>query len=107
MDECRDNQDTRLGRLKLAGTNLTPDDYSVITRADAIGDRPRLEDNPYMLELYRMVGLKQVKESMSNLMNLQLQNYDALMRGDQAQEISLHRVFLGNPGTGNFNNNII
>lgn len=100
LDECRANQDSRLGRLKLAGISLKSDDYSVITRSDAIGDRPRLEDNPYMLELYRMVGLKQVKENMTNLMNLQLQNYDSLMRGDQAQEISLHRVFLGNPGTG-------
>jgi hypothetical protein len=44
-----------------------------------------------MLELNRMGGLKQVKEQMSNLMNLQLQNYDAQMRGDKVQEISLHR----------------
>ena len=36
-----------------------------------------------------------VKEAMKNFMNLQLQNYDAEMRGETIQVVSLHRVFFG------------
>jgi len=38
LDECRSNQDARLGRLKLNGVILTESDYQIITRADSIGE---------------------------------------------------------------------
>ena len=90
--------DGRLSRLLLAGIKLTDYDYRVITRGDSIGERPHIEDFPEIIELKAMVGLRLVKESIYNIINLALQNYDAEMRGDPIQEISLHRVFLGSPG---------
>ena len=98
IDSCIQNQDGRLIRLKLLGIELKDSDYRVITRADSVGERPHLEDYPEIIELKRMVGLRLVKENIYNFMNLALQNYDAEMRGEKPQEISLHRLFLGNPG---------
>ena len=100
LDICILNQQARLVQLKTNQVFISPDDYRLLTRGDTVGDRPRLEDSPYMAQLMSMIGLKQVKETVSNLMNLQLQNYDAEMRGEPIQLISLHRLFLGNPGTG-------
>jgi hypothetical protein len=98
LDLCILNQQARLVQLKTNKVHITPDEYRTLTRADTVGERPRLEDSPYMMQLMSMIGLKQVKETVTNLMNLQLQNYDAEMRGEQIQLISLHRLFLGNPG---------
>jgi SpoVK/Ycf46/Vps4 family AAA+-type ATPase len=100
LDLCVQNQSARLVKLKTNQIPITPDMYRTLTRADTVGERPRLEDSSYMAQLMSMIGLKQVKDTVKNLMNLQLQNYDAEMRGEQIQVISLHRLFLGNPGTG-------
>ena len=100
LDSMLQNLDARLIRMKLAGISLSDSDYRIITRADSIGERPHLEDFPEIIELKSLIGLKQVKESIFNIMNLALQNYDAELRGEPVQEISFHRVFLGSPGTG-------
>lgn len=94
IDSCLQNQDARLIRLKLAGLDLSDSDYRVITRSDSIGDRPHLEDFPEIIELKSMIGLKQVKESIFNIMNLALQNWDAELRGETPQEISFHRFLI-------------
>jgi len=94
LDACILNQKERHGKLLLNNIVVTEHDYRTLTRGDTVGERPRLEDSPYMRELMGMVGLARVKETVSNLMNLQLQNFDAEMRGEPIQLISLHRLFL-------------
>ena len=89
-----------MGTLELYGKPIAEKDYSLLLRSDTIGDRPQLEKSPVLRELDSMVGLQKVKQTVKGLMDLQLQNYDAEMRGEKVQVISLHRVFLGNPGTG-------
>ncbi len=89
----------RLGALALHGKQISDREYATLTRGDVLGDRPHLPTSSAFQELDTMVGLQKVKESMRGLMNLQLQNYDCEMRGEKIQNISLHRVFLGNAGT--------
>jgi thiol-disulfide isomerase/thioredoxin/AAA+ superfamily predicted ATPase len=100
VELCVERNKTRLGKMMAAKKKITEWDYITLTRSDTVGERPHLEDSPYVAELNAMIGLKSVKEAVQSLMNLQLQNFDAKMRGENVQRISLHRVFLGNPGTG-------
>ena len=65
-------------------------------------DTPEIVHAPMLLILQKLMslhGLAGVKQAVTNLMELQLQNYDAEMRGEKVQLVSLHRVFMGNPGT--------
>jgi hypothetical protein len=91
-------QSDRLGTLALYNRPIAEKDYHILTRSDTIGERPNLENSSLMKELDAMIG--KVKTAMRGLINLQLQNYDNEMRGERLQQISLHRVFLGNSGTG-------
>jgi adenylate kinase family enzyme len=100
LDLCVLAQKARLLKLKLHKVTLTDRDYRLLTRVDCLGPRPNLEENEHYRELMAMHGLASVKRSVRNLVTLQLQNYDAEMRGDRVQTISLHRIFLGNAGTG-------
>jgi hypothetical protein len=100
LDQCKQNLKYRLGNLRLHGVHLTDYDYRTLTRADTLGERPKLEESVYFRELNNMIGLAEVKDAMRNMMNLQLQNFDAETRGEPIQRISLHRVFFGSPGTG-------
>jgi hypothetical protein len=98
LDLCIQNQMSRLVRWKENKIPIGDNDYRTLTRKDTVGERPKLEDSAHMAELDAMVGLHAVKTKLRNLMNLQLQNFDAKMRGEKIQRISLHRVFYGNPG---------
>jgi SpoVK/Ycf46/Vps4 family AAA+-type ATPase/DNA-binding transcriptional MerR regulator len=100
LDQCILNQNSRLLKLKLKQVALTDQDYRLLTREDCLGVRPNLEENEHYRRLMDMHGLSSVKQAVTNLMQLQLQNYDAEMRGERTQTISLHRIFLGNAGTG-------
>lgn len=53
-----------------------------------------------MEKLDRMVGLKKVKDELHTLINVAQMNALKSKRGLQTQNVSLHMVFTGNPGTG-------
>ena len=104
IDACIQRQEARFGAMILASSDpaftLSAKQMVTLTKADTIGDRPNLEQSPALKELDAMVGLESVKRAVRGLMQLQLQNYDREMRGEDVERISLHRVFFGNPGTG-------
>ena len=85
--------------MALHGKQITDNDHRILKLEDTVGKRPNLENSPLLAELDSMVGLKLVKSAVNGLMQLQLQNYDREIRGERREEISLHRVFFGNPGT--------
>ena len=100
LDQCKINQKLRIGARLLHGLTVAEHEYRLLTRGDTVGDRPKLHENPYYLELRGMIGLAEVKAKVEALMNLQMQNFDAALNDEPVMEISLHRVFVGSPGTG-------
>eukprot|EP01036_Dinobryon_divergens_P035951 gene35952-46693_t len=106
IDQCIGRQTARLGSLVLKkdeeSAKLSKEDMMIrtLTVPDTIGERPDFTNSATLKELDAMIGLKAVKSAIRGLMELQLQNYDREVRGGKIEQISLHRVFFGNPGTG-------
>ena len=90
----------RIGSRVLKNEPLSEYDHRTLLKTDVLGERPNLEKSGTLQELNSMIGLAKVKSAVRGLMELQLQNYDREMRGEEVELISLHRVFYGNPGTG-------
>eukprot|EP01041_Mallomonas_annulata_P015350 gene15350-32498_t len=106
IDQCIGRQTARLGSLVLRkdaeSAKLSKEDMMIrtLTVSDTIGDRPDFTNSVTLKELDDMIGLVAVKSAIRGLMELQLHNYNREVRGEKIEQISLHRVFFGNPGTG-------
>ena len=74
-----------MGTMELYSKHIKSEDYSILTRADTIGERPDFEKSPILKELDAMVGLACVKQAVRGLMHLQLENYDNELRGDKVR----------------------
>lgn len=81
-------------------SSLSPTHSITLTLQDIIGKPFNLEESPLVQELMSMVGLDDVKASVMGLLKMAIENYNSEMKGDKVLDISLHRMFLGNPGTG-------
>jgi len=96
------------GRKEAAGTAKSTAESSVGaagsgssakgTEKSAEEDEKTLDD--YMEELDSLVGLKSVKQDLTNLINLVKVRQLRKDRGMRQPDITLHLVFSGNPGTG-------
>ena len=82
-------------------TGKTPNDF-LLTKEDVIGPDPSqavLESVAWQ-KLHALVGLGDVKQSVQNLFDLIAANYQRELSEKELIQMSLNRVFLGNPGTG-------
>lgn len=73
-----------------------------LTFEDIVGPNPftALETSVAYKTLMDMVGLKQVKREVQQLIEVVRGNYERELRGEAKTDIQLNRVFLGSPGTG-------
>ena len=81
---------------------LRPDIFE-FRRDDLLGEQSRLlepETCTPLRKLYEMEGLEQVKSSVDGLLKLAESNAQREEQELPIADVSLNRVFLGNPGTG-------
>jgi hypothetical protein len=78
-----------------------PDAHATtLTLPDVIGSPVDATSSALVLELMSMTGLADVKRAVLGLVQIAKENYKSELRGEAVLDISLHRMFVGNPGTG-------
>lgn len=89
-------------RIEEQRRNGTPCDPLVLSPADLVGPDPStvMVESVAWKKLQEMIGLKSVKDSIASFFKLIKLNYERELRELEPQQVSLNRVFLGNPGTG-------
>ena len=94
-----ERQAARLSKERRKG--LKPDDF-LLKQEDLIGPDPStaLPECPVWKKLQELTGLESVKQSVKNLMDFITTNYQRELKEKKPAEVSLNRVFFGNPGTG-------
>lgn len=73
---------------------------TTLTLIDLIGAPIDFSNSPMIHSLMELTGLEDVKDSIRALMKVIDMNYQSELRGEKLIDITLHRMFLGNPGTG-------
>eukprot|EP01031_Cornospumella_fuschlensis_P026332 gene26332-31809_t len=100
FDLAHSRQVRRTTELRSDGKN--PDIFT-FDRSDLLGPKAtmeNLESCEAWQELQRMEGLKSVKQSLRQLLNLVITNADREEQEKKLLDTVLNRIFLGNPGTG-------
>lgn len=99
VDEVSKRQARRINAERRDGRS--PDDF-FMTRADIIGPDPSAAalQSKAWTELQKLIGLSEVKASLQSNIDMIQTNYKRELEERTPLEMSLNRVFLGNPGTG-------
>ncbi|TGJ78341.1 hypothetical protein E0Z10_g10423 [Xylaria hypoxylon] len=97
--QVTERQAHRLRKERVAGGS--PDDL-LFTKKDLIGPEPSgaIKDSAAWKELQSLVGLEKVKNSVKALVDAIQRNYLRELEELEPLGFTLHRVFLGSPGTG-------
>ncbi|RXW21350.1 hypothetical protein EST38_g4498 [Candolleomyces aberdarensis] len=97
--KVRERQATRLNKERRGGKQ--PNDF-LLTKEDLIGPDPSIaiKKSKAWRKLQSMIGLKSVKETVSNIVDSIQENYQRELDEVKPLAFSLNRVFLGPPGTG-------
>ncbi|KAL8734543.1 MAG: hypothetical protein Q9166_001443 [cf. Caloplaca sp. 2 TL-2023] len=81
---------------------LMPDDFK-LSKEDLIGPEPSLTQilgSTAWQKIQELTGLQAVKDSLQAMVQRIVTNYQRELQEKEPIEVSLNRVFLGNPGTG-------
>ncbi|PVI03012.1 P-loop containing nucleoside triphosphate hydrolase protein [Periconia macrospinosa] len=97
--QVTERQASRLRKERVAGGS--PDDL-LFTKEDLIGREPSgaIKDSAAWKELQSLIGLEKVKNSVKSLIDAIQRNYHRELKELEPLGFTLHRVFLGGPGTG-------
>ncbi|KAF5345153.1 hypothetical protein D9758_009721 [Tetrapyrgos nigripes] len=82
-------------------TGHRPDPF-LLVKEDLIGPEPSqaILQSPNWKKLQGMIGLTSVKQSVQNLLDMVIHNYQRELAEQEPLAVSLNRVFIGSPGTG-------
>jgi hypothetical protein len=94
-------QQDRLAAARSDGAVLG-DAVNVLTKADLLGPCQMPESLPAVAELEAMVGLAAVKKQVRSMLAMMSDNLVREANEEQPLQISLNRLFLGNPGAYGF-----
>lgn len=99
LSTITERQAARVRKLRSQGR--TPDDF-VLLKEDLIGPDPSqaVLDSVAWRKLQSLIGLGAVKKSVQNLFDIIIDNYRRELKEKEPIQMSLNKVFLGNPGTG-------
>ena len=100
FSKIAERQADRLKRERRRGS--LPDDF-VLSKEDLIGPEPSITAilrSKTWQNIQKLTGLKAVKESLEVMAYRIVLNYKRELEEKEPIEVSLNRVFLGNPGTG-------
>jgi AAA+ superfamily predicted ATPase len=101
FDLCLKRQARRIAAERERGIHVS--DLHLLQRDDLLGprvDRDALESCQAWKQLLDLEGLSEVKSAVRMLLNLVIQNAQREEQEKPMLQVSLNRVFLGNPGTG-------
>lgn len=103
IEQAMNRASVRQKRERLEAVNHfhLPHNFDItLTIEDILGSPVDPSSSPLVAELVAMEGLDDVKKSVLGLIHMAKDNYISELRGEGVIETSLHRMFLGNPGTG-------
>lgn len=81
-------------------SKVTDTELSVLTKEDILGFSELPANSQVLSELNQLIGLLSVKDQFYNLLELVKNNREREENNQRPLDISFHRLFLGNPGTG-------
>lgn len=102
FDKCIQSQSARLSE-SLRQNSRQNIDMHLLVRDDILGPKASLQalkNCPDYQKLLEMEGLHEMKRVISEILHMVIENSDREEREEPKLELSLNRVFLGNPGTG-------
>jgi Cdc6-like AAA superfamily ATPase len=104
FDKCIQRQSDRISRVRqMKSSTSSGIDLHLLTRNDILGPKASadvLKSCPEYGQLLAMEGLSEMKKVIQEILEMVIVNSDREEREEPLHQISLNRVFFGNPGTG-------